>query len=148
VGFTLAGDLEELRIPTEAAPVFTERLWEHTCFEAFLAPEGSDTYHELNLSPSTAWAAYAFDSYRSGIQRAEEMAPRIVAHVRPGRLELHALARLPEAMEGQPLRLGLTAVIESRRGELSYWALQHPVDRPDFHRVESFTLTLPPWVEA
>ncbi len=147
VGFTLLGDLEDLQIPTEAAPGFTERLWEHTCFEAFVAAEGSEAYWELNLSPSTAWAAYAFEGYRSGGKPAEEMAARIVAHVRPGRLELHALARLPESMQGQPLRLGLTAVIESCRGDLSYWALHHTGASPDFHRATSFTLILPPWVE-
>jgi hypothetical protein len=147
LGFTLMGDLEELTIPTEAAPVFTERLWEHTCFEAFLALESVTDYWELNLSPSTAWAAYAFTGYRSGGRPAEEAAPRIVAHVRPGRLEIHALARIPKAMQGRPLRLGLAAVLESNRGDLTYWALQHPSERPDFHQAEAFTWVLPTWTD-
>ena len=29
--------------------------------------------------------------------------------------------------------IGLTAVIETADGQLSYWALQHPAARPDFH---------------
>src|SRR5512145_2012132 len=92
VGFTLTGDIEDLVLPTEAAPTFADRLWEHTCFEAFLTGADTMTYRELNLSPSTAWAAYAFEDYRSGGHPATEMAPRIVVHVRPGRLEMHALA--------------------------------------------------------
>lgn len=147
VGFTLVGDLEELLIPVEATPVFTERLWEHTCFEVFLALEHAESYQELNLSPSTAWAAYGFEGYRSGGRPAEEMSPRVVAHVRPGRLEIHALARLPNAFQGRELRLGLTAVIESRAHGLSYWALKHTEPQPDFHRKAAFTLVLPPWVE-
>ena len=39
-------------------------------------------------------------------------------------------------------RLGLTAVIESRAGERSYWALQHAAPQADFHLSASFTLPL------
>ena len=147
VGFTLFGDLEDLVLPLPAAPEFTDRLWEHTCFETFLTPTDTEAYQELNLSPSTAWAAYAFEAYRVGGRPSTELAPRIVAHARPGRLEMHALTRLPEAWQGRELRLGLTAVLESRTRGLSYWALKHTETQPDFHRRASFTLVLPPWIE-
>lgn len=147
VGFTLTGDLEDLVLPTEAPPAFTDRLWEHTCFEVFLARPEEEAYHELNLAPSTAWAAYAFESYRSGGHPAMAMGPRIVVHLRPGRLEMHALARLPETLQGRELRLGLTAVIESRTHGLSHWALRHTEAQPDFHRKAAFTWVLPSWVE-
>jgi hypothetical protein len=41
-------------------------------------------------------------------------------------------------------RIGLSAVIEDVDGGLSYWALAHPSDKPDFHHPDSFALTLPP----
>jgi len=34
------------------------------------------------------------------------------------------------------------AAIEDDRGRLSYWALEHPPGRPDFHHPESFTMEL------
>jgi hypothetical protein len=39
-------------------------------------------------------------------------------------------------------QLGLTAVVEAADGSLSYWALRHPVARPDFHHRDGFAQTL------
>jgi len=36
----------------------------------------------------------------------------------------------------------LTAVIETQDGNLSYWALHHPAERPDFHRNAGWTAEL------
>jgi len=36
----------------------------------------------------------------------------------------------------------LSAVIEATDGSLSYWALEHPADKPDFHHPDSFALEL------
>ena len=66
--YRLRGALGQLAIPRRAAPRRAERLWEHTCFEAFVAPGAGAGYYELNFSPSTAWAAYAFDDYRAGMR--------------------------------------------------------------------------------
>ena len=41
------------------------------------------------------------------------------------------------------LLLGLTAVIESTDGSLSYWALAHPRGVPDFHARAGWTARLP-----
>ena len=43
---------------------------------------------------------------------------------------------------GSALRLGLTAVVEDRTQGLSYWALKHAAEKPDFHRAESFQVAL------
>lgn len=40
------------------------------------------------------------------------------------------------------LRLALCAVIEASDGSLSYWALAHPADRPDFHHPGSAILAV------
>jgi hypothetical protein len=149
IGFTLQGDLEGLLLPAPASPERVDGLWQHTCFEAFLAWEGEEAYRELNLSPSSAWAAYAFARYREGGAAAEDMDPRIVAHARPGRLELHALARLDPPREGARLLLGLSAVVQRSDGGLSYWAIHHPPGPPDFHQAASRTLVLDPaWIAS
>ena len=51
-------------------------------------------------------------------------------------LPASALLSLPPG----PARLGLTAVIEEAGGRLSYWALRHPAERPDFHDAGGFAL--------
>jgi hypothetical protein len=50
-------------------------------------------------------------------------------------LPLHAL---PDSAQGQPMEIGLTAVIETTDGQFSYWALHHPTERPDFHHRGGF----------
>ena len=130
-----------------------ERLWAHTCFEAFVGVDDSPQYLELNLSPSTEWAAYRFESYRQGMVPAVlHAAPRLALHRSETRLELQTEVRLagtaaaPEpgaqACRSPRLRIALSAVVEDREGRLSYWALRHPPGRPDFHHPHSFSLAL------
>ena len=144
--YDLAGDLEALMIPPRASPERTDELWRHTCFEAFVQVPGGG-YHEFNLAPSGQWAAYRFDGYRRGMT-VETRAPSPALDDRrdPGRygfdvqLALDALTELPAE---EPWRLGVSAVLEERGGDRSYWALVHPPGKPDFHHPDSFALELP-----
>lgn len=136
--FVLTGDLGRLAIPSAAPSVRTDGLWKQTCFEAFVAEPGS-AYAEFNISPSTAWAAYAFDGYRQGMRPLDIAAPRIVVARAANRLE--AVVVLPLSVE-EPRRLGLTAVIEDQAGRTSHWALAHPAGEPDFHHPGGFILRL------
>jgi hypothetical protein len=44
--------------------------------------------------------------------------------------------------EKQPLEVALSAVIELKDGELTYWALTHGGPQADFHRREGFIVKL------
>lgn len=135
VSFILDADLERLRIPDRRAARFVDGLWRHTCFEVFLAREGSPAYREYNLSPSGEWASYAFRKYRL---RGECEAQPLRSRLRRGR-SLRLDARIKAK---GPLRIGLSAVIEEKGGALSYWALRHPPGNPDFHHRRAFVLAL------
>ena len=41
-----------------------------------------------------------------------------------------------------PLEVGISAVIKLRSNQMTYWALSHPGQKPDFHRRESFIAKL------
>ena len=144
--FSLDGEVGALRIPAPRPPRSVGGLWEHTCFELFVAGADGEGYHEYNFSPSGEWAAHAFRRYRDGGLLADEtLAPSIVVRIEPGGLEVEAtapLARLSPALASGSLRLGLAAVIEAADGTLSYWALRHPPGRPDFHHADGFALRL------
>jgi len=148
IAFVLEGDLDRLNIPGPGAPRRTDRLWEHTCFEAFVARPGQDAYWEINLSPGTEWAAYGFRRYREGAGPAPGLEPRIVVHRTRGRLELRAEADLEALGPGLGFQVGLSAVVESLDGQLSHWALRHGPGRPDFHHRTGFALDLEPGVQA
>ena len=155
VKYVLEADLDRLRVPTPRPPRIADRLWEHTCFEIFVRRQGVPGYHEFNLAPSGEWAAYAFERYRAGTPLMDEaLNPQITVRVRrdprrgpvaTGKLELDALIRL-ESLSPMyahaDLALALSAVVEERGGARSYWALEHPDGKPDFHHPDAFALQL------
>ncbi len=145
--FRLDGDIPRISISAPTVPRFATQLWRHTCFEAFMAVEGQSSYHEFNFAPSGEWAVYAFSGYRNGSPVANEaMRPHIAVRSTGGRFELETQVRLDSLSAIHPrasLRIGLSAVIEASDG-LSYWALSHPADKPDFHNADGFALLLEP----
>lgn len=141
--YLVIAPVEELVIPQPAPALRADNLWKTTCFEAFLAAEEESGYLELNFSPSTQWAAYDFADYRTGMVQASLPAPPEIEVDRgPGLLALTATVSLH--LREERYRLGLAAVLEERGGHMSYWALTHAGDRPDFHRRDCFQLELPP----
>lgn len=143
--YCLRGDIARLRVPPEDVPARADLLWEHTCFEAFIAREEGTGYREFNFSPSGLWTAYDFSDYRQR-QPADPtiQAPQITTRLTEGRLELEAIVRvadLPHASAGHSWKIGLAAVVEAADtvdGSHSYWALHHPAPRPDFHHRSGF----------
>jgi hypothetical protein len=139
LSYVVSGRISDLRMPPVMAPARTDELWHHTCFEAFVRPSTGPAYCEFNFSPSTQWAAYGFDSYRSGMRVATEVgAPRIEVRSTADSYTLQAALELDGI--SFPLHLGLSAVLEETNGRKSYWALTHPPGKPDFHHSDCFTL--------
>ena len=147
VGVTLApGRLDyavagagALRVPPHARPRRTDGLWKTSCFEMFVKPLGGEAYLEFNFSPSTQWAAYAFDGYRGGMRDLPLSAIPLIA--RAGDSWTVTLPPLEALRRG--CTIALSAVIEEVDGTISYWALRHPPGKPDFHHPDCFALELP-----
>jgi hypothetical protein len=145
--YQLRGDVSRLLVPEPASPGPADGLWRHTCFEAFVARSGDAAYREFNFSPSGRWAAYRFSAERVR-DETDEVAQRPVVpdlQLERGTDSVTLLAwlprhALPEPVDGQPLEMGVSAVIETTDGQLSYWALRHPAERPDFHHRGGFAL--------
>jgi len=143
LSYIVTGTIGDLRLPALAAPVRTDELWKHTCFEVFVCATAADSYYEFNFAPSTQWAAYRFDGYRSGMTVASEIgAPRIDVQSNAERYELQVALALDPLPGAAKWRLGLSAMIEETNGRKSYWALAHPPSKPDFHHADCFTLEL------
>ncbi|MDP2073749.1 DOMON-like domain-containing protein [Hydrogenophaga sp.] len=146
--YAIAGNIGALRVPAPTRPGPADGLWQHTCLEAFVSAEGDVAYREFNFSPSGQWAAYRFASerQRDTTTALELPVPAMHRAFTPTLLTLDVhlpLAALPSS--AVHLELALCAVIEEQDGRLSYWALQHPCERPDFHHpaARSLRLALP-----
>jgi hypothetical protein len=126
--FKAIGDPSRLVLPPAAKPERTAGLWQTTCFELFVAGEGS-SYREFNFSPSGAWAAYEFDRHRFGM-RDTEVSIEIESSINSNGLTV--TARIESELP-VPVAVGLTAVIEEADGAIRYWATSFAPGEPDFH---------------
>ena len=138
--YRATGSIADVRLLPLGEPERADDLWRHTCFEVFIKALGKDPYSEFNFSPSRRWAAYVFDDTRRGMRNLELVAPSIAVEVSAEALILAVTLDLGRT---GPLKLAVSAVIEEMDGQLSYWALTHPGERPDFHDPDGFVLDLP-----
>lgn len=151
VAVRIVGELARLRIPTDSERLDPDRLWAHTCCELFVAPfvgdaypRGALAYVEWNFSPNGQVARFEFSAYRQrrpSSASAAGAAAWACSDRAGGALALDARAPLPPDTGGAA-RISITAVVEDEGGALSYWALRHPTDRPDFHHPDGFALSL------
>jgi hypothetical protein len=139
--YRIYGDMAALALPSVAAPARADGLWEQTCLEAFVREQGQAGYRELNFAPSTAWAAYGFSSYRTGMMEAAVTPQSIAVRHAKDRFELDAALYLD--LDDMALwSIGLSAIIAETSGNKSCWALHHPAGKADFHHDDGFAMTL------
>lgn len=142
LSFVLQGNLDDIVLPTAAERTRRDNLWQATCLEMFWAEEGQKNYWELNLAPGGAWNVYAFTDYRTGMQREERVAEPLTRISRtPDSFSLTVELGIGSLhAEHASLRVGISGVLKHRDARLSYWALAHPAEKPDFHAPQSFLL--------
>ena len=148
--FRIPGDTSMIELPEPIEPLVkqsaarrADHLWEKTCFECFVRPEGATGYLEFNFSPSLQWAAYRFAGYRDGMQDANVPVPVLVSTDSLHRFELSAGVRLPDWGD-RAWFLNCAAIMREKDGNTSHWALKHRAGAPDFHHPDCFVLRLPP----
>ena len=102
-------------------------------------------YLEFNFAPDGDWAAYGFDDYRAGQHPIDVSDCRIQLRAHDADLDVRVSLRVPMMVATPRIstwQLGIAAVIEADDGTLSYWALCHPQQQPDFHDPAGFSCAL------
>ena len=144
--YALVGNIKTIFLPPPSEnPARKAELWKTTCFEFFLAIQDQPQYWEFNLSPSGDWNVYHMDAYRRIGFREETSIQqiRLKGKEEAGTFTLDAEVDLTSIVRAdQRLEVGVTAVIRTKDGRETYWALIHPAPQADFHRRESFILAL------
>jgi len=140
--YRVIGAIDDVLWPVPGASGRADRLWEHSCFEAFIAREDGTGYTELNFATSGQWAAYDFEAYRRGMNAVEKISAPLYSSLGHDKVKLSTVTHPPIFEHGSEWRLGLSAIIEEKSGSKSYWALAHPPGKPDFHNADCFTARL------
>src|SRR5262249_19858662 len=110
LAYRAAGRMPDVALALPAAPLFTDGLWQTTCFEAFLKPAGGAGYLELNFAPSGEWAAYGFSGYRVGMAPLRIETPCIQARRGEAAFDLEVMLDLAGVLAPGPCRLAVSAV--------------------------------------
>jgi hypothetical protein len=143
--YSAGGALEKILWPASLSskPQRKDELWKHTCFEAFIKPIGSDSYWEVNLSPSGDWNVYRFTSYRQGMAKEESIQVLNPCFSQEGKnWHLSCELWVPDWNSVTGFDVGLTTVLEATSGQIFYLALAHAGTQPDFHLAKSFKARL------
>jgi len=149
--YRVTGARTALTVPEFAEQRRLDGLWRHTCFEVFIGLTDSPEYVEFNASPSRAWALYHFVTERIRAPDWSLSAPSIQSEWDADDLIVVAhldLRPWPSRWRSQSLCVGLAAVLEYKKGDLSYHALTHPKDVPDFHDPRTRIIELNPMLEG
>ena len=145
IQYVLQGELEKIYIPSIVKhPNRQNELWSVTCLEFFLGIKNNPHYWEFNLSPCGNWNIYRFDDYRQGMK--EETAitslPFKIYH-QSDSLQLDLRIDLDQFIGPQTeLDVAITSVVKDSKDEITYWALKHCGEKPDFHLRDSFLMEL------
>ena len=143
--YSLAGKTESILLPpVSLIPSRKDELWKATCFEFFLAIRDQPGYWEFNMSPSGDWNAYRMDAYRRICFREEAAISALPFEFKKATHEvfLDVVVDLTFVSQSkEQLQMGITAIIQTKEGGETYWALAHPAPYADFHLRESFILS-------
>lgn len=147
VSYKLTGDLTQIDLgngtPNHQRQM---KLWEKTCFELFLKHEDHDDYLEFNFSPHFEWNSFYFPQKGAPLKELEAVKNikidilrssdifQLIAEVESKNLPKHFQKELSQGK----LMAGMTTVLKEKNLRMSYWALSHKDQRPNFHHFDSF----------
>lgn len=142
--FMLKGDLQKIKKLKEPLKKSRQKdLWNSTCFEWFIKPQGANHYWEFNLSPQAEWNLYHLDNYRQGL-KIEDSAHLLFFErkiVSDHEIQFHSVIEINKFENFNKLKnfkMNICAVIEDTSNKKSYWSLIHKQSQPDFHHPDHF----------
>ena len=128
---------DEVSWPEELSGLRKHRLWEETCFEVFFETENG-RYVEVNVTPNHDWNVYEFESYRGKASTWELDLLPLVTTKAIGKQKILEFRLEKKLLPEKILRTGLSVILKEKSGVLSYWAIRHLPEKPDFHRMENW----------
>ena len=143
VEFLISGDIQSLLLAPKAQ--ISRRvigLWESTCFELFILNNQTLSYYEFNFSSEGHWNSFYFPKKKSPLKQADSFQDikidvNLTIDIFRIKATLDLYSFMPNFWKEESMSFGLTTILESE-GNLSYWALSHQDDEPNFHNFKTF----------
>lgn len=158
ITYHLTGEsLNEINLLSDplSPPNRSHDLWKNTCFEWFLKTNSaSSKYWEFNASPTGSWNFYELESYRAPLKESGLlMNSTFHSKLTPANSSGDSTYSFTFQGELNPIlfdfrkdsiaiQMAITSVIKWKSDQVSYYSLQHPKEKPDFHAPEGFVLSL------
>lgn len=142
ISFLLNGDLTPIDLG-DGTPkkVRTTKLWEKTCFELFIK-NNRDEYLEFNFSPTFEWNSFYFIKKGDPLSEWIKMKrPEMDILLSLEKFFLFAEIKnefFPENFLTSEMSIGISSVLKMKSNQITYWALSHEDQRPNFHHFDSF----------
>lgn len=151
--YLLTGSVDQIQLlgnpPVPSARA--DELWKSTCFEWFVKSSSSKKYWEFNAAPTGFWNFYELEDYRTHLKSSPlveapqfSLSPELSSsdHYQ-FKVEVNMSDLFSNDLTlSQSGRIAITSVIQWKSGEVSYFSLQHPLTKPDFHSDDGFTISL------
>ncbi|OUR97188.1 hypothetical protein A9Q84_12745 [Halobacteriovorax marinus] len=143
IEFIVKGNIKNLHLPKSLDE--TKRvigLWESSCFECFILNNETLSYYEFNYSPEGHWNCFYFPKPKAPLKQSPNFEEATcVINLTDQTFSLKTTIDLYNFLPGfwkkEAMSFGLTSVIECDE-KLSYWAISHIDEKPNFHNFESF----------
>ncbi len=139
--FILTGNLEKIIIENNSKnPKRKDKLWEKTCFELFIAEKNKKEYIEFNFSTSGDWNAFIFEDYRKNQKEFYGISNvQISTEKSEEKIEINTDVIFSKNIIYRNIIIQLSAILQHKNSEKSFWAIMHSGLKPDFHQFDCFT---------
>jgi hypothetical protein len=148
ISYKLSGDLSSIDLG-EGKPHHSRvlKLWEKTCFELFIQNSKKE-YVEFNFSPVFEWNSFYFEKKGDPLKEFQKMDGvkldillsldvfHLIVEIDKKKFPVNFFDKSENGVFH--LSAGITGVVKEKSGRLSYWALEHADQRPNFHHPDSF----------
>jgi len=133
--YKIEGEIAKYNFPQESQQKRVHELWRKSCFEFFFSIGDSDEYYEINISPTTEWNIYHFNSYREGMKEVTDISiPSINVHRGKESISLSFEVQfLAQEIVNKPFSYNLATILLNNSSLRYFFTIHRKDGDVDFH---------------
>ncbi len=137
--FKISGAIKKYQFPQKEELKRASELWKATCFELFLANSKTQTYYEINISPTLHWNIYRLEVYRAEPKEfVVSSEPLIKSREDKEHYKIDFELACKELDLAEFDQYNLAVILLNKQNEREFWAVNPVGESPDFHDRRGF----------